>query len=226
MKKLILVISAWLVLLGADQVFADKGKLLAIVTRSQRSALEILQRERCDTGWLSQLLEDSNLTGSDWRKLPLGTKLYLNTLSCKAPPPKEVAESTSSLLMEPRPKPKTPSRPRTAKLVPKPEPEAPVPSPTLENRIATLSAENETLSKSNKELGEDKSQLVTERDNLRREIEALEGRFPWYFTVLALLLGVLLGHLVTRFGLSQELPQPPRDPPEQRITTDVDPSFN
>lgn len=236
MKKIPVLLVAWFALICAGRASADEDKkLIGKVTRAERSALEVLKREKCDPLWLSSVVHDSKLSGFNWRKLPIGTPLYLRALSCKATPPEAVASKSEALMAPPAVlKSEPPIKPATVRVVTEkaddPHLEA------LEASLRGIEAENDQLRKDIKLLTDQLLETETKRANAVSDYKTMQGemlklqaaprRYLIIFLPIAFIGGVIVGVAAALLMFRRRKSGPPRASPNQRVSVDVDPSLH
>lgn len=181
----------FLVILGLAAISASPAqaqdlKLVGLTTRTERSVLSVLKRERCDPNWIAQALEDSRIPLSRRNSLPPGTPVRLRARSCKLPAPNFVAKASAPLLRT-----RVPAR-------------AQKPAPRKKATAQPVSAEQKKLEQEVKKLQLANQDLETQAKDLRSKLESLEkaravvpprvNRFTLFsagFLVGALLSGLL-----------------------------------
>jgi hypothetical protein len=99
--------------------------LIGTIPRNNGSVLEVMKANKCQEGWLSQILLDSRIRPSEYRRLPKGKQVRLRGRSCMDVPPRATREATTLFLRGPR---------TVTKTVPRPSP-APNPGPDPHEKI-------------------------------------------------------------------------------------------
>lgn len=80
----------------------DKNGLISTITRENGSVLDVIKANKCQEGWRSQILLDSNIRPGNQYRLPRGTKIILHEHSCQDIPPLATREMTAILLQTPK----------------------------------------------------------------------------------------------------------------------------
>jgi hypothetical protein len=164
---------------------AQDLQLLGKLSETDYSVTRVMLTAKCDLGWLSKVVADSNLPPTTLRKLPTGQEIFFSG-SCEAQPPVEVLAQSKILLRLDR----SYGQSRAPK----------VEVNKLHQELTMKTAEYDRVFTKNNQLNSQVKALETELAQARKELET-EIKLAKGFNTSSLVSFLFLGVQLTGFGM-------------------------
>jgi hypothetical protein len=98
MKSVRLFVFVLSLLFGLGSSAFAQFTIIGKLTPSSNSVTKVMQKAGCNTDWIFQVLQDSNIQVTQLRHLPMGQQVTLNANSCTDEPPAQTAHMSAIIL--------------------------------------------------------------------------------------------------------------------------------